>query len=51
MDAMGKEQTEEQLAKMIKKYDLDHDGKIDYDEFCVMMGWKTEDEVRAAHDA
>ena len=35
---------------MIEKYDLDKDGKIDYDEFCVMMGWKTEDEAREAHD-
>ena len=47
MDGMGNHLTEKELAEMIKKYDLDLDGKIDFDEFCMMMGWKTEDEVRA----
>ena len=36
---------------MIKKYDLDHNGKINYDEFCIMMGWETEDDIRAKQDA
>ena len=50
MKSMGYELTTEELEKMIVKYDLDLDGKIDFYEFCLMMGWKTEDEAKAEQD-
>ena len=36
---MGKPRTVDQLKAMIKKYDLDENGKINYREFHEMMGW------------
>ena len=39
MTEMGQPQTDEQLKEMIKKYDLDENGSINFREFHKMMGW------------